>query len=47
MKPDIRDDDADGSYVVPLAGTWIETKGEIIGNQALLVVPLAGTWIET
>ena len=34
-------------YVVPLAGTWIETD-VISGNTtAVTVVPLAGTWIET
>ena len=34
-------------FVVPLAGTWIETgvgEGEL---SQIIVVPLAGTWIET
>ena len=34
-------------FVVPLAGTWIETqKGQSLARLSL-VVPLAGTWIET
>ena len=33
--------------VVPLAGTWIETKWQRIYEDMFCVVPLAGTWIET
>ena len=37
----------DACYVVPLAGTWIETDGADRPQLKVLVVPLAGTWIET
>ena len=48
LKPDIREDDADGSYVAPFAGAWIETSM----TQTFLpfyyrVAPFAGAWIET
>ena len=33
--------------VVPLAGTWIETRISTYGTWSDSVVPLAGTWIET
>ena len=35
------------SYVVPLAGTWIETRLSLPQRKRHTVVPLAGTWIET
>ena len=35
------------SVVVPLAGTWIETKVFSSLHLSISVVPLAGTWIET
>ena len=34
-------------FVVPLAGTWIETYDNRGLTVAANVVPLAGTWIET
>ena len=34
-------------FVVPLAGTWIETPPCIKYYSVQYVVPLAGTWIET
>ena len=33
--------------VVPLVGTWIETKSQLIRIGRRKVVPLVGTWIET
>ena len=33
--------------VVPLAGTWIETRSSVVLSASGTVVPLAGTWIET
>ena len=35
------------NFVVPLAGTWIETGGTSGQAEERTVVPLAGTWIET
>ena len=37
----------DTLYVVPLAGTWIETLDPRAEGKSISVVPLAGTWIET
>ena len=34
-------------FVVPLAGTWIETSFICFAISSMIVVPLAGTWIET
>ena len=36
-----------GDFVVPLAGTWIETNLSEYVSDDNAVVPLAGTWIET
>ena len=35
------------SFVVPRAGTWIETLSSSSKRYIALVVPRAGTWIET
>ena len=34
-------------FVVPRAGTWIETSVSLAGIGRVWVVPRAGTWIET
>ena len=33
--------------VVPLVGTWIETRETLSFGGDIMVVPLVGTWIET
>ena len=37
----------DQKFVVPRAGTWIETAVFLIDPSDRYVVPRAGTWIET
>ena len=34
-------------FVVPLVGTWIETRSKHCHERSCSVVPLVGTWIET
>ena len=33
--------------VAPLAGAWIETRGQSSAHGSSMVAPLAGAWIET